>query len=49
MLHDYLVTIVMHDGSRGTLRGKFASAWDAIECCLNAFFDAAKISPRRLS
>jgi hypothetical protein len=46
-MHSYLITIVMHDGSRGHCRGVFATDWDAIDAMFGAFHDARRISARR--
>ena len=43
----YLITIVMHDGSRGCCRGLFSSDWAAIDAMFDAFPDAVRISARR--
>ena len=48
-MKNYLITIVMPDGSQGRCRGQFFSDWDAIDCMLAAFFDAQRISARRLA
>lgn len=47
-MRSYLITIVMHDGSRGRCRGLFTSDWEAIDAVTTAFFDARSIFPRRL-
>ena len=46
-MHKYLITIVMADGSTGKAWGLFATAWDAIDAFMTAFFDAKRISARR--
>ena len=43
----YVITIVMQDGSRGRLRGQFASDWDALDAAMSGFYDARRISARR--
>ena len=48
-LHNYLITITMHDGSRGQCKGHFSSDWAAIDAVLVAFYDALHITPRRLA
>lgn len=40
----YLITIVMHDGSRGTCRGAFASDWQAIDTMMTAPSTCQRIS-----
>lgn len=49
MLHKYLITIVMADGSQGRCHGLFENDWHAIDCVMDAFFDARRISARRLA
>lgn len=44
----YLITIVMPDGSRGQCKGLFLNDWAAIDAVQAAFFDARRITPRRL-
>jgi hypothetical protein len=48
-MRNYLITITMHDGSRGRCRGAFANDWAAIDAVLGAFHDAASVVPRRLA
>lgn len=48
-MYHYLITIVMPDGSQGRCRGLFDNDWHAIDCMLAAFFDAQRISARRLA
>jgi hypothetical protein len=48
-MRSYLITIVMHDGSRGHCRGQFPTDWDAIDAMFGAFHDAKRISARRLA
>lgn len=48
-MRNYLITILMRDGSSGRCQGRFATDWDAIDCMLSAFFDARAISARRVS
>ena len=49
MLKPYIIIITMPGGSRGWLRGHFASDWDAIDCALAGFHDAAHVRARRLA
>ena len=46
-MHPYLILICMCDGSKGRLRGQFASDWEAIDAVLGAFGDAVSVVPRR--
>ena len=46
-MRNYLITILMRDGSRG--RCLFESEWHAIDCALSTFFEARRISARRVS
>lgn len=48
-MHNYLITIVMQDGSHGRCYGLFENDWQAIDCMLTDFFDARRISARRLA
>jgi hypothetical protein len=48
-MRNYLITIVMHDGSHGTCRGLFRNDWEAIDAMLAAFHEAKSIKPRRVS
>ena len=47
-MHHYLITIVMHDGSKGRCKLTAESDWQAIDAVLLVFHDALSISPRRL-
>lgn len=44
MLKDYVVTIVMSDGSQGKHCGAYASGCDAILAALEVFPDARRVS-----
>ena len=48
-MKNYLITIVMPDGSGGHCRGEFATDWDAIDAMFAAFHDARAITVKRLS
>ena len=39
-MRNYLIHIVMHDGSHGTCRGEFRNDWDAID----AVFEDTSVS-----
>lgn len=48
-MREYLVTIVMPDGSCGRHRGQFEDGFDAVLQALGYFPDARRISARRLA
>lgn len=48
-MRNYLITIVMRNGSSGRCQGLFESEWHAIDCALSTFFEARRISARRVS
>lgn len=48
-MRTYLITILMRDGSKGRCHGLFESEWHAIDCALSTFFEARRISARRVS
>ena len=45
-MHSYLVLITMDDGSKGRMRGQFASDWDAIDAGLR-LEGVLSVVPRR--
>ena len=48
-LHKFRISVVMHDGSRGTSWGLFTNYWDAIDSAMTAFYNARRITARRVA
>ena len=47
-MRKYLIFITMDDGSRGRLRGLFASDWEAIDTVLGSGLEGVRlVCPRR--